>query len=210
MRYILDVDHRVNFNDEMISKIWKMPAYVNFVGQFTEESAAKFREDLIIAENAAIRCQQDVIPIVIDSPGGSVYALLGMIDAINNCSVKVATIVESKAMSCGAVLFTCGAEGYRFVGPNATVMIHTVSAMEFGKIDEIKAGANEAERLNEKLFALMSKNCGHKDSYFLDELKDRKMADWYLDAKDCMKHKLANKIHIPSMKVKVYFDYKFE
>jgi hypothetical protein len=43
--------------------------------------------------------------------------------------------------------------------------------MEFGKIDEIKAGASEGERLNEKLFSLMSKNCGHKDTYFLDELK---------------------------------------
>jgi ATP-dependent Clp endopeptidase proteolytic subunit ClpP len=210
MRYILDVDPRVNFTDEMITKIWKLPSYVNFIGSFTEESAAKFREDLIMAENSAIKCQQEIIPVVIDSYGGSVYALMSMIDAINNCKLKVATIVESKAMSCGAVLFSCGAEGYRYIGPNATVMIHTVSLMEFGKIDEIKAGASEGERLNEKLFSLMSRNCGHKDTYFLDELKERKMADWYLDAKDCVKHKLANKIHIPSMNVKVHFDYKFE
>ena len=210
MRYILDIDHRLNFNDELANKIWKLPACVQFVGSFTEESAVKFRDNLEAAENAALKCGQDVIPITIDSYGGSVYALLGMIDAIQNCSIKVATIVESKAMSCGAVLFSCSAEGYRFVGPNATVIIHTVSTGEFGKIDEVKAGNEEADRLNDKLFRLMSKNCGHNDSYFLDKLQERRMADWFLDQKTCIQHNLANKVHIPSIKVKVNCDFKFE
>jgi ATP-dependent Clp protease protease subunit len=134
-----------------------------------------------------------------------------MIDAINACSVKVATIVESKAMSCGAVLFTCGAEGYRFIGPNATVMIHPVSSFAFGKTDDIKASSAEAERLNEKLLRLMAKNCGHKnENYFLEGLKERKMADWYLEPKDCVEHKVANRVHMPSIKVKVTCDFKFE
>ena len=210
MRYILNVDHRVNFTDELMNKFWKLPAFVQFCGPFTEDSAQKFRENLEMAENAAIKCGQDVLPVTIDSYGGSVYALLGMIDALQSCSLKIATIVESKAMSCGAVLFSCGADGYRFIGPNATVMIHTVSAAEFGKVDELKASSDEADRLNEKLFRLMSKNCGHKETYFLDKLQERRMADWYLDPSDCLTHNLANKIHIPSIKVDVKCEYKFE
>lgn len=210
MRYILNIDKRLRSRDEELMKLYKLPVYVDFHGAFSEESAVKFRKDLEAAEDHAIRNEQEIIPISIDSYGGAVYSLLGMIDAIQHCSLPVATIVESKAMSCGAFLFACGAPGHRYVGPNATVMIHTVSAFEFGKVDELKAGANEAERINEKLFAMMSKNCGHKDDFFLEQLKARKMADWYLDASECLKYKLATKIHVPSIKVDIKYDFKFE
>lgn len=210
MRYLLDVDPRVNISDEVANKIWRLPTYISFAGDFTEEAASRFRENLESAENQAMRCGQEILPVVIDSYGGSVYGLLGMVDAIKSCSLKVATIVESKAMSCGAILLSCGAEGYRFIAPNATVMIHTVSTGAIGKIDEIKASADEAERLNEKLFRMMSKNCGHESDYFLNLLKDRRMADWYLTPEDCVRHNLANKVHVPSIKVKVSVDFKFE
>jgi len=210
MRYILEVDKRLRTHNEDLMKLWKLPVFVDFHGAFSEESAVKFRKDLETAEDAAIRNDQPIIPITIDSYGGSVYALLGMIDAIQHCSLPVATIVESKAMSCGAILFALGAPGHRYVGPNATVMIHTVSSGDFGKVDELKSSTEEAHRLNEKLFGLMAKNCGHKEDYFLEQLKDRRMADWYLDANECMKHKLATRVHVPSIKVEIKYDFKFE
>ena len=51
-----------------------------------------------------------------------------MISAIKNSEIPVATIVEGKAMSCGAVLLTFGEDGMRFADPDATVMIHDVLA----------------------------------------------------------------------------------
>ena len=138
MRYILELDQRLRTHNEDLMRLWKIPVFVDFHGAFCEESAVKFRKDLEAAEDAAIRNEQPIIPISIDSYGGAVYSLLGMIDAIEHCSLPVATIVESKAMSCGAFLFACGAPGHRYVGPNATVMIHTVSSGDFGKIDELK------------------------------------------------------------------------
>lgn len=210
MRYILDLDKRLRTHNEDLMKLWKLPVFVDFHGYFTEESSVKFRKDLELAEDTALRNEQTIIPISIDSFGGSVYALLGMIDAIQHCSLPVATIVESKAMSCGAMLFACGAPGHRYIGPQATVMIHTVSSGDFGKVDDLKASTEEANRLNEKLFSMMSKNCGHRDDYFLEQLKDRRMADWYLDANECMKHKLATKIHVPSIKIEIKYDFKFE
>ena len=125
----------------------KTPVIVR-VNKFDEESAKNFAADVAQAHNTG----QKIIPIVIDSYGGQVYSLMSMIAAIRDAELPVATIVEGKAMSCGAVLFSFGEEGLRFMDKDATVMIHDVSSMDFGKIEELKAGAAEADRLNQKIY----------------------------------------------------------
>ena len=111
------------------------------VNKFDEESAEKFTKLVGEAHNTG----QPVIPIVIDSYGGQVYSLMAMISALNNAELPIATIVEGKAMSCGAVLASFGDEGRRFADPQATIMIHDVSSMEWGKVEELKASAKEAD-----------------------------------------------------------------
>jgi ATP-dependent Clp protease protease subunit len=209
MRYILNVDDRVRMTEETMHKIWKLPRYVYFSGEFSEETCRKFREELEAAEDQALTAKQDVIPIVIDSYGGSVYALNSMIDAIEACSLPVATIVESKAMSCGAILFAMGAEGYRYIGPNATVMIHPVSTGTYDKIHELKARTSEGDRLNDLLFKKMDKQCGHPEGYFMNLMKEHHMADWFLDANEAKRHNLANHIKIPKIQVDVSMTSKF-
>ena len=209
MRYILNVDDRIKVSEEMMAKSWKLPVYVPFHGDFTEESGKKFREQLEAAEDAAIKSGQEIIPVTIDSYGGEVYALLGMVDAIKNCSLPVATIVESKAMSCGAILLSCGAPGHRYVSPNAIVMIHSVAGGVRGKVDEVKSGAAQMDKLNDTLFELMATNCGHKPDYFIKKLEKRKMAEWYLTAEECMAEGLADFAVSPSMKVDVSLDFTF-
>ena len=116
------------------------------VNEFNEKSAKEFTSKMSAAHNTG----QKVIPIIIDSYGGEVYSLMKMVSAIKNSDIPVATVVEGKAMSCGAVLFTFGEEGMRYMDPDATVMIHDVSSMAWGKIADLKADVAEAERLNEK------------------------------------------------------------
>ena len=105
------------------------------VNKFDEESAKEFASQVSLAHNTG----QNVIPIVIDSYGGQVYSLMSMIAVIKNSELPVATIIEGKAMSCGAVLFTFGEEGMRFMDKDATLMIHDVSSAQWGKVEEIKA-----------------------------------------------------------------------
>lgn len=208
MRYIVDLDPRVKIEkpDEQLD----LPVYVLFSGDFTEDSAKKFRQELEMAETHAAKSKQNIIPIVIDSYGGSVYALLSMIDAIEHCKIPVATIVEGKAMSCGAVLFTCGVDGHRYIGPHATVLIHDVSSFTMGKEPQIKADANEISRLNKLVYSKMAKNCGYKDEdVFYDMITKKRGADWYLTPEDCLKYNLANKIGIPSMEISLKLDWKF-
>ena len=87
-------------------------------------------------------------------------------------------------------------------------MIHDVSSMRFGKVEEIKASAEETERLNKKVYRMMAKNCGHPEDYFLDIIHQKGHADWFLDTPQARKHNLANYDHIPTLKItaKVEFD----
>jgi ATP-dependent Clp protease, protease subunit len=187
-----------------IEDLIELPKIV-LVNKFDEESANLFREQFTQAVNTG----QPIIPIVIDSYGGQVYSLMSMIATIKNSPVPVATVGTGKMMSCGSILFSCGAEDQRYMDSMATLMIHDVSSHAWGKIEELKADVNEAERLNKIVYALMAKNCGKEPGYFIKLVNDNKNADLYLSAEDCKKHNLTNHIRIPSFKIKVNAELSF-
>ena len=176
------------------------------VRKFDEAAAKEFSELMTKAQNTG----QPVVPIIIDSYGGQVYSLMSMISDIQHSRIPVATIVQGKAMSCGAVLFSFGEEGLRFMDPNATVMIHDVSSMDMGKVEELKAGAAEADRLNTIIYTMMARNCGKKDDYFMKIVDKKKHADWFLDAEEAKKHGMANQLRVPKLKIAVSVDIDFE
>jgi ATP-dependent Clp protease protease subunit len=154
------------------------------VRKFDETAAKEFANLMMRAQNTG----QPVVPVIIDSYGGQVYSLLSMISDIKHSKIPVATIVQGKAMSCGAILFSFGTEDYRYMDADATLMIHDVSSMEIGKVEEIKASAEETERLNQKIYSMMAKNCGHHRDYFLDIVHEKSHADWFLEADECKKY----------------------
>lgn len=176
------------------------------VNKFNEDSAKEFSNRMSLAHNTG----QKVIPVVIDSYGGQVYSLMSMISTIKNSELPVATIVEGKAMSCGVILFSCGTPGYRFITEEATLMIHDVSSGMFGKNEEIQASANETARLNKKIYKILAKNCNKHKHYFLDEVKSRGQADWFLTAKKAKELGLADVVGMPKLIVNVDVDIDLE
>ena len=176
------------------------------INKFDEKSAATFAKEMGDAHNTG----QKIIPVVIDSYGGQVYALMSMISTIQHATLPVATIVEGKAMSCGAILMSFGAEGKRFCDPNATLMIHDVSSWTYGKVEDVKSSAKESDRLNTQVYHMMAQNCGKPDDYFLKIADKKKHADWYLDAKEAKKHNLVNHIRVPTFNVKISVNIEFE
>ena len=92
------------------------------VNKFDEDSAKDFAAKIALAHNTG----QNVIPIIIDSYGGQVYSLMSMIGSIKASTLPIATIIEGKAMSCGAVLFTFGEDGLRFMDEAAILLINHV------------------------------------------------------------------------------------
>ena len=169
------------------------------VNEFTEESVKKFNELMCQAQNSG----QKVIPIEIDSFGGQVYSLMAMISAIKTSKVPVATIVQGKAMSCGAILASFGSEGLRFMDKDSTMMIHDVSSFAFGKIEELKSDVREAERLNDKVYKMMARNCGKADDYFTKLIHDKGHSDWFLDAEEAKLHGIVDHVRVPEMKINV-------
>lgn len=194
-----------NIKIRKLDDLYDSPVIVR-VNKFDEDAARHFMFEMQRAEFG----KQAVIPVLIDSYGGQVYSLLSMVDTIKRSKKPVATIVLGKAMSCGAILFSCGTEGMRFIAPHATLMIHDASMMALGKTEEIKADAKEIDRLNSLAYKLMAQNCGQPESYFLDLVHERGHADWFLDAEETKKHNLANHIRIPEFKVKISLDVHFK
>ena len=186
-------------------ELHKNPVIVR-VNKFDEDSAKEFHMQIAQAHNTG----QQVIPVVIDSYGGQVYSLMSMISAIKHSELPVATIIEGKAMSCGALLFSFGEEGMRYMDPDATVMIHDVSAGQSGKVEELKANAEESERLNQKVYTMMARNIGKSDNYFVKKIHEKGHADWYLDAQACKKMSLANHLRVPTLTINVCVDIEIE
>tara|TARA_Y100000114_G_C11762546_1_gene330744 strand:+ start:761 stop:1363 length:603 start_codon:yes stop_codon:yes gene_type:complete len=177
----------------------RQPPVIITVNEFDEESTQKFSELMCKAQNSG----QKVIPIIIDSYGGQVYSLLTMISMINSSSVPVATIIQGKAMSCGAILASFGTKGMRYMDPDSTLMIHDVSSIAFGKIEELKSNARESERLNKKLYKMMAKNCDRSEDYFTNLIHDKGHADWFLEAEEALKHGIVDHIKIPELKINI-------
>jgi len=182
-----------------------LPIVIRVV-KFDESSAKEFSVKMSKAQNSG----QPIVPVIIDSYGGQVYSLMSMISDIKHSKIPVATIVQGKAMSCGSILASFGAEGKRYMDPDATVMIHDVSSMMEGKVEELKADAKEADRLNKKIFHMMAENCGQSKDHFLDIIHQRGHADWYLAPHECRRHNLVNYLHVPTLNINVKVDFKFE
>lgn len=201
MAIMLSTTLHLDASDKMVNDSGEVnaPVVVQVSGNITEMSAKQFVEQM---ENAQAT-GQPVIPIVISSFGGSVHAMLEMIDAIKSSKVPVATIAVGKAMSAGAALLTCGAEGLRYAAPHATIMIHEVSSGSMGKTSEIKASAEETDRLNKLMLRIMSENIGKHKSYLSDIIHTKGHADWFITPEQALEHGIINKIGVPDLWVKI-------
>ena len=129
-----------------------------------------------------------------------------MVASIKNSELPVATIVEGKAMSCGVVLFSCGTEGYRYITEDATLMIHDVSSMAWGKNSEIQASAEEVKRLNDKIYRILSTNSNKSEKWFNKQLNDKGRADWFIESTEAIDLGLADKVGMPKLEINVKLD----
>lgn len=100
------------------------------------------------------------IQIYINSPGGSVYAGLGIYDTMQFIKPDVATINTGIAASMGAVLLCAGTAGKRSGLPHSRVMIHQPMGGAQGQADDIEITANQIVLLKEELYNIISKHSG--------------------------------------------------
>lgn len=113
------------------------------------------------------------IQIYINSPGGSVYAGLGIYDTMQFIKPDVATICTGMAASMGAVLLCAGAKGKRSGLPHSRVMIHQPLGGAQGQASDIEITAREILTLKEELYQIISKHSGQDyDKIYEDSDRD--------------------------------------
>lgn len=103
---------------------------------------------------------QEDIKLYINSPGGSVYDGLAIIDTMNYIEPDVQTIGIGLQASMGAMLLSCGAKGKLTLLPNARIMIHQPSSGTEGKITDQEIMLKEGIFLKKRLAEIMAKNTG--------------------------------------------------
>lgn len=100
------------------------------------------------------------IQIYLNSPGGSVYAGLGIYDTMQYISPNVATICTGMAASMGAVLMCAGEKGKRTALPHARVMIHQPLGGAEGQASDIEITAREIMKLKKELYEIIANHSG--------------------------------------------------
>lgn len=100
------------------------------------------------------------IQIYINSPGGSVYAGLGIYDTMQYINPDVATICTGMAASMGAVLLCAGHAGKRTGLKHSRVMIHQPLGGARGQASDIEITAKEIQKLKKELYEIISQHSG--------------------------------------------------
>lgn len=100
------------------------------------------------------------ISIYINSPGGSVYAGLGIYDTMQYISSDVKTICTGMAASMAAVLLVAGEKGKRFALNHSRVMIHQPMGGTQGQASDIEITAREIQKLKKELYTIISNHSG--------------------------------------------------
>ena len=100
------------------------------------------------------------ISIYLNTPGGSVYAGLGIYDTMQYISSDVSTICTGMAASMGADLLVAGATGKRFALQHSRVMIHQPMGGAQGQASDIEITAREIQKLKKELYTIIADHSG--------------------------------------------------
>lgn len=159
-----------------------------FLGMGIDDNIA----NIIIAQLLfleSVDAKKDIL-LYINSPGGSVYAGLGIYDTMQYVRPDVATICTSLAASMGAVLLCGGAAGKRSALPHARVMIHQPSGGAQGQSADIEITAKQIIILRKELYDIISK---HSNQPFERVEKDSDR-DYWMKAEEAKEYGLIDEV----------------
>ncbi|WP_457616406.1 ATP-dependent Clp endopeptidase proteolytic subunit ClpP [Lutibacter sp.] len=132
------------------------------------------------------------ISIYINSPGGSVYAGLGMYDTMQFIKPDVATICTGMAASMGAVLMCAGEKGKRSALPHSRIMIHQPLGGAQGQASDIEITAREILKLKDELYQIISKHSGQP----MEKVTKDSDRDYWMKASEAKEYGMIDEILI--------------
>lgn len=159
---------------------------------FLGEPVTRDSANLVIAQLLHLESQDPDkdISLYIDSPGGDVYAGLGILDTMNFIKPDVSTICVGMAASMGAVLLAAGAKGKRLALPNSMVMIHQPSSGVQGQQTDIQIIADETKWIRQHINELLSDYTGQP----IEKVNADTERDNYLRAQEACDYGLVDRV----------------
>lgn len=130
------------------------------------------------------------ITMYINSPGGSVYAGLGIIDTMNHIKPDIVTVSIGMSASMGGLILSAGKKGKRFALPNSLIHMHQPLGGAEGQASDIEITAREILRLKDLLAQILATNTGQKKATILKDF-DR---DVNMTAEQALKYGFIDKI----------------
>lgn len=130
------------------------------------------------------------ISIYLNTPGGSVYAGLGIYDTMQFIGSDVATICTGMAASMGAVLLVAGANGKRSALKHSRVMIHQPMGGAQGQASDIEITAREIQKLKKELYTIIA---NHSSNPFerIEKDSDR---DYWMTSQEALDYGMIDKV----------------
>lgn len=130
------------------------------------------------------------ISIYMNTPGGSVYAGLGIYDTMQFIKPDVATICTGMAASMGAVLMVAGTKGKRSALPHSRIMIHQPLGGAQGQASDIEITAREILKLKDELYQIISKHSGQK----FDKVAADSDRDYWMKAEEAKTYGMIDEV----------------
>ena len=154
--YIIE-ERQLNMTQMDVFSRWVMDIIL-VLGRGIDDNVANIiQAQLLFLENTD--ANKD-ISIYINSPGGGVYAGLGIYDTMQLIKPDINTICTGMAASMAAVLMTAGEKGKRSALPHSRIMIHQPLGGAQGQASDIEITAREILKLKDELYDIISKHSG--------------------------------------------------
>ena len=131
------------------------------------------------------------ISIYLNTPGGSVYAGLGIYDTMQFVKSRVATICTGMAASMGAVLLVAGEKGMRAALPHSRVMIHQPMGGIQGQASDIEITAKEILKLKDELYQIIADHSGQA----MDKIRQDADRDYWMTAAEALEYGMIDKVY---------------
>ncbi len=130
------------------------------------------------------------ISIYMNTPGGSVYAGLGIYDTMQYVAPNIATICTGMAASMGAVLLTAGEKGKRSALKHSRIMIHQPMGGAQGQASDIEITAREIMKLKKELYTIIADHSGN-DFARIEKDSDR---DYWMTAEEAKAYGMIDEV----------------
>lgn len=130
------------------------------------------------------------ISIYINSPGGSVYAGLGIYDTMQFIGSQVTTICTGIAASMASVLLVAGEKGKRYCLPHSRVLIHQPLSGVQGQASDMEIAVREVLRVKDELYRIISEHSG-KPYEVISRDSDR---DYWMNAQEAQEYGMVGEI----------------